>query len=154
WDQLNKELAGALTTLYQQGIRPEQLDAARADTAKALPASWTDRQKRVGSELLKQSLQPNLTFDASATAAAQQAARNNVSPVQVQVTANEVVVREGQVVTEQDLEQLRALGLVNPGIDWKSAIALRRWALLISAVLRLCGRRYAAGPWPGARQLR
>ena len=153
WDQLNKELAGALTTLYQQGIRPEQLDAARADTAKALPASWTDRQKRVGSELLKQSLQPNLTFDASATAAAQQAARNNVSAVQVQVTANEVVVREGQVVTEQDLEKLRALGLVNPGIDWKSAIGLLSWALLIAGVLGLFVERYAAESWTDDRKL-
>src|SRR5438128_1910010 len=153
WDQLNKELAGALTTLYQQGIRPEQLDAARADTAKALPSSWTDRQKRVGSELLKQSLQPNLTFDANATAAAQQAARNNVSPVQVQVTANEVVVREGQVVTEQDLEKLRALGLVNPGIDWKSAIGLLSWALLIAGVLGLFVERYAAESWTDDRKL-
>ena len=67
--QLNQELGGALTTLYQQGIRPEQLDATRADTLKALPPAWTDRQKRIGAELLKQSLQPNLTFDASATAA-------------------------------------------------------------------------------------
>jgi putative nucleotidyltransferase with HDIG domain len=153
WDQLNKELGGALTTLYQQGIRPEQLDAARADTAKALPISWTDRQKRVGSELLKQSLQPNLTFDANATAAAQQAARNDASPVQVQVTANEVVIREGQVVTEQDLEKLRALGLVNPGIDWKSAIGLLGWALIIAGVLGLFVERYAAESWTDDRKL-
>ena len=153
FDQLNKELGGALTTLYQQGIRPEQLDAARADTAKALPISWTDRQKRVGSELLKQSLQPNLTFDANATAAAQQAARNDASPVQVQVTANEVVIREGQVVTEQDLEKLRALGLVNPGIDWKSAIGLLGWALIIAGVLGLFVERYAAEAWTDDRKL-
>jgi len=41
---------------------------------------------RIGAELLKQSLQANLAFDSNATAAAQQAARNNVAPVQVQVT--------------------------------------------------------------------
>ena len=119
FDQLNKELDPALKTLYGQGggIRPEQLDAARADTTKALPSAWTDRQKRIGAELLKQSLQANLSFDQSATQAAQQAARNDVEPVQVQVTAGEVVVREGQVVTELDLEKLRSLGLVNPGID-------------------------------------
>ncbi len=153
FDQLNKELGGALTTLYQQGIRPEQLDAARADTAKALPISWTDRQKRVGSELLKQSLQPNLTFDSNATAAAQQAARNDASPVQVQVTANEVVIREGQVVTEQDLEKLRALGLVNPGIDWKSAVGLLGWALIIAGVVGLFVERYAAESWTDDRKL-
>ncbi|HLZ48149.1 MAG TPA: HDIG domain-containing protein [Candidatus Limnocylindria bacterium] len=153
FDQLTKELDTALKTLYQPGIRPEQLDAARADTLKALPPAWTDRQKRIGAELLKQSLQPNLTFDANATAAAQQSARDNVAQVQVQVTAGEVVVREGQVVTEQDLEKLRALGLVNPGIDWKSAIGLLGWALIIAGVLALFVERYAPEAWTDDRKL-
>jgi putative nucleotidyltransferase with HDIG domain len=153
FDQLNKELDGALKTLYAQGIRPEQVEAARADTAKALPAPWTDRQKRVGGELLRQSLQPNLAFDSNATAAAQQSARNSVAPVQVQVTAGEVVVREGQVVTEQDLEKLRSLGLVNPGIDWKSAVGLLTWALIIAGVLALFVERYAEEAWSDDRKL-
>jgi putative nucleotidyltransferase with HDIG domain len=153
FDQLTKELDTSLKTLYQQGIRPEQIDGARADVAKALPQQWTDRQKRLGGELLKQNLQVNLAFDAAATAAAQQSARNNVNQVQVQVTAGEVVVREGQVVTETDLEKLRALGLVNPGIDWKSAIGLLGWALLIAGVLGLFVERYAQEAWSDDRKL-
>ena len=153
FDQLSKELDPALRTIYQQGIRPEQLDAQRADTTKALPLAWTDRQKRIGAELLKQSLQANLSFDANATAAAQQVARDNVAPVQVQVTAGEVVVRDGQVVTEQDLEKLRALGLVNPGTDWKSAIGLLSWALLIAGVVALFVERYAEEAWADDRKL-
>jgi putative nucleotidyltransferase with HDIG domain len=153
FDQLSKELDGALKTLYNQGIRPEQVEVARADTAKALPTAWTDRQKRIGAELLRQSLQANLSFDANGTAAAQQVARNNVAAVQVQVTAGEVVVRDGQVVTEQDLEKLRALGLVNPGIDWKSAIGLLIWALLIAGVLALFVERYAQEAWSDDRKL-
>jgi putative nucleotidyltransferase with HDIG domain len=154
FDQLANQLDPALKTLYGQGIRPDQLDAVRTDSApKALPSAWTDRQKRVGAELLKQSLQPNLIFDANGTAAAQQNARNNVAPVQVQVTAGEVVVRDGQVVTEQDLEKLRALGLVDPGIDWKTAIGLLSWALLIAGVLALFVERYAEEAWSDDRKL-
>ena len=153
FDQLSKELDTSLKTLYQQGIRPEQVDAARADVGKALPQQWTDRQKRLGGELLKQNLQANLSFDATATAIAQQAARTNVAPVQVQVTAGEVVVREGQVVTGLDLEKLRALGLVNPGIDWKSAIGLLSWALLIAGVLALFVERYAQEAWGDDQKL-
>ncbi|HVR88856.1 MAG TPA: HDIG domain-containing protein [Candidatus Limnocylindria bacterium] len=153
FDQESKDLDPALKTLYAQGIRPEQLDAARADTAKALPQTWTDRQKRVGAELLKQALQSNLVFDPNATAAAQQSARNGVAPVQVQVTAGEVVVREGQVVTDRDLEKLRALGLVNSGIDWKSAVGLLIWALLIAGVLGLFIERYAEEAWADDRKV-
>ena len=153
YDQVSQGLDPALKTLYTQGIRPEQLDAARADTVKALPPTWTDRQKRVGAELLRQVLLSNLQFDANATAAAQQSARNGVAPVQVQVTAGEVVVRDGQVVTEQDLEKLRALGLVNPGIDWKSAAGLVIWSLLIAGVLALFIERYAPEAWTDDRKL-
>ena len=153
FDQLSKEIDASLKTLYGQGIRPEQLATASADAGKALPQVWNDRQKRVGTELLKQNLQANLIFDPTATAGAQQAARNNVSPVQVQVTAGEVVVRDGQVVTEQDLEKLRALGLVNPGIDWKSAVGLLSWALLIAGVVALFMERYATEAWSDDRKL-
>ena len=152
-DQESKDLDPALKTLYAQGIRPEQLDAARGDTAKALPQTWTDRQKRVGAELLRQALQSNLVFDPNATAAAQQSARNGVTPVQVQVTAGEVVVREGQVVTDRDLEKLRALGLVNRGIDWKGAVGLVIWALLIAGVLGLFVERYAEEAWADDRKV-
>ncbi|MEP7003911.1 MAG: HDIG domain-containing metalloprotein [Chloroflexota bacterium] len=153
FDQLSKEIDASLKTLYGQGIRPEQLAIAASDAGKSLPQVWNDRQKRVGTELIKQNLQPNLIFDAIATAGAQQAARNNVSPVQVQVTAGEVVVRDGQVVTEQDLEKLRALGLVNPGIDWKSAVGLLSWALLIAGVVALFIERYATEAWSDGRKL-
>jgi putative nucleotidyltransferase with HDIG domain len=153
FEQLSKEIDASLKTLYGQGIRPEQLATTTADTAKAVPQVWTDRQKRVGAELLKQNLQPNLIFDPNATAGAQQTARNNVSQVQVQVTSGEVVVREGQVITEQDLEKLRALGLVNPGIDWKSAVGLLGWALLIAGVVALFVERYAQEAWSDDRKL-
>ncbi len=153
FDQLSKEIDASLKTLYGQGIRPEQLATAQVDAGKALPQVWNDRQKRVGSELIKQNLQPNLIFDANATAGAQQAARNNISPIQVQVTAGEVVVRDGQVVTEQDLEKLRALGLVNPGIDWKSAVGLLSWALLIAGVVALFIERHATEAWSDDRKL-
>ena len=153
YDALAKELDPALKTLFGQGIRPEQLEAARADASKALPQAWSDRQKRVGTELLKQELAPNLAYDAAATVAAQQAARNSVALVQVQVTADEVVVREGAVVTTGDLEKLRALGLVNPGIDWKGAAGLLIWALLIAGVLALFVERYAQEAWSDDRKI-
>ncbi|HEY8656619.1 MAG TPA: HDIG domain-containing metalloprotein [Candidatus Limnocylindria bacterium] len=153
YDALAKDVDPALKTLFGQGIRPEQLETARADASKALPQAWSDRQKRLGTELLKQTLAPNLAYDAAATTAAQQAARNSVSPVQVQVTADEVVVREGAVVTTQDLEKLRALGLVNPGIDWKGAAGLLIWALLIAGVLALFVERYAQEAWVDDRKI-
>jgi putative nucleotidyltransferase with HDIG domain len=147
WDQVAASLDGALRTLYTQGIRAEQLDAVKADAGKALPAGWTERQKRAGAEILKQNLDVNVKVDQLATNLAQQDARNGVTPVQVQVTAGEAVVRTDEVVTKLQVEKLRALGLANEGNDWRAAIGLLLWAGLIAGVLALFLERYATEAW-------
>src|SRR6266566_872731 len=147
WDQVAATLDGALRTLYTQGIRAEQLDAVKADVAKALPAGWTERQKRAGTEILKQNLDVNVKVDELATSLARQDARNGVTPVQVQVTAGEAVVRTDEVVTTLEVEKLRALGLANEGNDWRGAIGLLLWAGLIAGVLALFLERYATEAW-------
>ena len=153
WDQVAAGLDSALRTLYQQGIRAEQLDAARADVVKALPAGWTDRQKRTGAEILKQNLNVNVKVDDLATNLARQDARNGVTPVQVQVTAGEVIVRDGDVVNGLQVEKLRALGLANEGTDWRGAIGLVLWAGLIAGVLALFLERYATEAWLEDRKM-
>jgi putative nucleotidyltransferase with HDIG domain len=153
WDAVSKEVDNALRTLYQPGIRPEQLDAAREASATALPPAWTDRQKFVGTALVRQFVDSDVALDEIQTASAQQTARNRVPPVQVQVVAGEVVVREGTVVSELDVEKLRVLGLVHTGIDWPGAVGLTVWAVLIAAVLALFVARYATEAWNDDRKM-
>jgi putative nucleotidyltransferase with HDIG domain len=153
WDQLAAALDGALRTLYGQGIRAEQVDAVRADAVRALPAGWTDRQKRVGAELLKQNLEANVAVDQFATRLAKDDARNAVTPVQVQVTIGEVVVRDGEAVTALQVEKLRALGLASEGTEWRGAVGLVIWALLIASVLALFIQRYATEAWLDDRKM-
>src|SRR5438034_3810814 len=153
WDQVAAGLESALRTLYSQGIRAEQPDRVRADAVKALPAGWTDRQKRAGAEILKQNLNVNVKVDDLATNLARQDARNGVTPVQVQVTAGEVVVRDGDRVDGLEVEKLRALGLANEGNDWRGAIGLVLWAGLIAGVLALFLERYATEAWLEDRKM-
>jgi putative nucleotidyltransferase with HDIG domain len=153
WEQVAAGLDSALRTLYAQGIRTEQLDAVKADAVKALPAGWTERQKRAGAEILKQNLAVNVKVDELATSLARQDARSGVTPVQVQVTAGEVVVRDGEVVSGLEVEKLRALGLANEGNDWRGAIGLILWSFLIAGVLALYLERYAAEAWLDDRKM-
>ena len=153
WDQVGTSLDGVLRTLYAQGIRTEQLDAMKADAGKALPAGWTERQKRAGTEILKQNLDVNVKVDELATSLARQDARTGVTPVQVQVTAGEAVVRTDELVTTLQAEKLRALGLANEGNDWRGAIGLLLWAGLIAGVLALFLERYATEAWLEDRKM-
>jgi cyclic-di-AMP phosphodiesterase PgpH len=153
WDAVAAGLDGPLRTLFAQGIKPEQLDAVKADAGKALPPTWTDRQKRVGTEILRQNLDANVTVDQLATSLAQQDARNAVTPVQVQVAAGEIVVRDGEVVSGLEVEKLRALGLANEGTDWRGAVGLLIWSGLIAVVLALFIERYATEAWLDDRKM-
>ena len=153
WDGMSRELERLLATLYTPGIREEQLGQARADVPKVLPSGWTERQKRAATELLRPHLEVSEIYDAAATTAAQFAARANVSAVQVQVAAGEVLIREGQVVAPQDVEKLRALGLANTGLDLKGAFGLLVWGILIAGVLALFAERYAQESWADDRRV-
>ena len=153
YDGMAKELDNTLRSLYGQGVRPEQVAMVQAEAGKALPPAWTDRQKRVATEIVRQFIEANVTLDQVATANARQTARQAVAPIQVQVVAGEVVVRGGSVVSALDVEKLRALGLVNQGIDWPGAIGLIIWALLVAAVVGLFVERYATEAWNDDRKL-
>jgi putative nucleotidyltransferase with HDIG domain len=153
WDQVVAGLDSPLRTLYAPGIRAEQLDVVKADAGKALPAGWTERQKRSGAEILKQNLGVNVKVDEVATSLARQDARNGVTPVQVQVKAGEVLVRDGDVVKSLQVEKLRALGLANEGNDWRAALGLLLWAGLIAGVLALFLERYATEAWLDDRKM-
>jgi putative nucleotidyltransferase with HDIG domain len=153
WDQVASAVDSSLRALYAQGIRTEQVDAVKADAVKALPAGWTDRQKRAGAEIVKQNLDANQKVDQLATTLAQQDARNAVTPVQVQVTAGEAIVRTDDVVTRLEVEKLRALGLANESSDWRGAIGLLLWAALIAGVLALFLQRHATEAWLDDRKM-
>ena len=153
WDALTQGLERTLQSVSTPDIRPDQLDLIRADLPRAIPAAWSDRQKRVALELVRGHVLANVAFDPIATQLLQQAARAAVGPVLVQITGGEVVVREGQVVSPADVEKLRALGLANAEIDWKSAIGLFLWSLLIAAVLGIFVSRYAEDAWADDRRV-
>ncbi len=153
WDAVAKATDRTIQDLYAQGLREEQVTQATADVIKALPAAWSDRQRRLAGALLQQHVRANDQSDPGATVAAQAAARAAVAPVQVQVTAGEVVVREGSVVTPQDVEKLRALGLVDEGPDRALAVGLAGWAFLVAGVLALFIERYAEEAWADDNKL-
>jgi hypothetical protein len=153
WDAVAKEADRALQNAYAQGLREEQVDGTTAEIARAWPQAWSDRQKRVASALLSQHIKANDLADPAATVAAQAAARAAVQPVQVQVTAGEVIVREGSVVTPQDVEKLRALGLIDQPPDRGIVIGLLGWAFLVAGVLGLFIERYAEEAWADDRRL-
>jgi putative nucleotidyltransferase with HDIG domain len=153
WSMLNKDLPDLLRTILTQDVRTEDLDQVKADAQKSFPPAWSTRVRRVAMEYLKRYIVANTSYDQQATEQAQQTARNNTPPVVVQVLANEVIVREGQAVTPDVAEKLRAEGLSSEGVDWKGAIAFVVWSALVAAMYVLYLARYQPDVWRDARRL-
>ncbi len=59
--------------------------------------------------VLQKMLRPNLTFNKNETEARKRAAREEVKPVLSQVKKGEMIVREGERVSEEQIKKLRAL---------------------------------------------
>lgn len=147
WDAVSKTADRTLQDLYAQGLREGQVAQTVAEAVKGFPPTWTDRQRRVAETFVEQHARANDVPDPAATLAAQSAARAAVAPVEVQVTAGEIVVRDGSVVTPQDVEKLRALGLVDQPADRAPIVGLVVWAFLVAGVLGLFVERYAGEAW-------
>ena len=153
WDAVAKEADRSLQNVYAQGLREEQVDQTTADITRSWPQAWNDRQKRAATALVAPHVHANDLADPAATVAAQAAARAAVQPIQVQVTTGEAIVREGQVITPQDMEKLRALGLVDQAPDRALILGLILWAFLVAVVLGLFIERYAEEAWADDRRL-
>ncbi|MFA4015818.1 MAG: hypothetical protein RUDDFDWM_000911 [Candidatus Fervidibacterota bacterium] len=56
-------------------------------------------------------LEPNLVYDAKATQQLRDKLIKNISPIRKRLNAGELVAKSGQVVSEEDIEKLKALGI-------------------------------------------
>jgi putative nucleotidyltransferase with HDIG domain len=153
WNALTRDGPDLLRSVLAREIRAEELEQVRQDVPRVLPPNWTSRQKRVATELLQRLTESNSTFDEAATERARQNARDKVLPVSVSVVAGEVVVRDGAVVTAQDVEKLEKIGLQNPGVDWKVALGLVLWSFLVAAVFTLYMQRFQPEVWADIRRV-
>lgn len=95
---------------------------------------------------------PNIAEDAAETERLRDAARSDVAPTIVTFTRGQVVVSEGQVLTEGDIEALRETGLLSDRLDLYGLGA----GVLVAAgfAVLIGGSMYLSGPWAAPAQRR
>ena len=74
--------------------------------------------------ILNTTVQPNMNFNEEGTQERRKEARENVEPVTRTVRQGEVIIRKGDVVTEEDIKVLEALGLQKPHVDYVNIIGI------------------------------
>jgi hypothetical protein len=114
------------------------VEAARRsarEAANKLPLAAPARE--LVSAIAESCIRPNRSENVEATKELRVAARRAVPPVRKNIVGGEVVVAKGKIVTREDLQALRALGLLRPAPDpWQIAAIV---ALCALAVVGLAG---------------
>jgi len=150
-----EDAASALiqSTLQARLVDSDLADAARDVMSHASSLAFPSQQRRLIAAVAVSALRPTLVADAEATRAARDAAGDAVEAVVVARQAGENIVVEGEVVTAQDLEIIKRLGLLDQSGSPVSLVALVSLvAIMIGAVGGYIWR-YDPEVWASMRSL-
>lgn len=137
--QVDTQTRELVTIVLNDTILPEQLPDARqrlATNADLLPMSATAR--RIVSAVGQAVLRPTLELDEEATAKAREEAMEKVEPIVITKQPGENIVVRGQIVTAEQVELLKILGVFDNSTDWPA---------LLASILLLSGMVFASGTY-------
>jgi hypothetical protein len=125
------------TTISVDQVRT--LERIRQEVDSWLPAllRYHELPRQSTSRLVKELLQPNLSFDLQATQATQREAVADVDPVYVILKKGKVVVRQGDEISSGQLRQIEAIG--NLPQESSSPAQVVSLAFLIGSLLAVFG---------------
>lgn len=127
-------LITSLTEILGKGVKQNEVDEAKKEVQQFIRmSSLKDELKNTLSMLVDFAVVENSFFDPEATSEARKEAENNVEPVIIQ--AGDVIVREGQTITNQIYEELKLVGLLSKERSMFPIIGLIFLILLIVAVI-------------------
>ncbi len=142
WAVVRTEALTVLEQVMRNSVRADELDEARRSAQLRISVNLTDEQSQMVIALVRPLLIPNSFYNETATQAARQAAAAAVQPVVKQIVRGQAVVTRGRVVTEEDLEALRALGLLQPEFSWAGTVSAVLAGVITAVLLVIYVRRF------------
>jgi putative nucleotidyltransferase with HDIG domain len=114
-NELQARLERIFEEIMSKGIKQEGLQIALRQVFQEINLMPFSPEIKQGMEkLLTPLIQPNMIYNAEATEANREAARQAVEPVRI--LKKSLIVQEGEKITEKHIAQLEALGLLGPRI--------------------------------------
>ena len=119
WQATRRAIETAARQMLAQGISPGLppsvlRSAISVHLEEKLPATTV----ALGSEILRETLTPNLVEDTTQTERQAEAVASAIEPVMLRVEAGEAIVNSGEVISREQFLLLDALGLSQRGISW------------------------------------
>jgi hypothetical protein len=135
WRTVVDQAIAVLGEIMRREVREDQLEIVRAQVPTYINVNLTTPQARIVNEWVQGLIVPNSFVDEERTQAAREKARQAVEPVRVTFERGQTVIREGEVVTDLDVEALQALGLQRTESTLGTIISVLLYVLLLVIVL-------------------
>ena len=120
WQDVDTEALRLVDRAMSDQLESDQVEAAVAQLPERVSSLLTTRQQSVAIALARPFIRANVFIDDEATIAKRQAAADAIPPVEVSVQAGQALVRDGDVITAEDVEALEVLGLFEGQENWNS----------------------------------
>lgn len=154
FDALNRQVTAGLTALMSTPLKPDQLGPAIQEFVRSLPASQlTPDQSEALAGVLRLYALPTFRLDEQATETKRADARSHVAPVFRTFAAGQVIVTDGQEITAQDIEALKATGVIEDGIDFYAVAGGVIIALAAGLLLAAYTFIFQPFPSPASRRM-
>lgn len=135
WDAVAAQAVQLVDTTMEAELQSDQVEAARAGLSQDVSSLLTTAQQDLAVAIASPFIRPNVFIDDEATQAKRQAAIDAVEPVVVSVKEGQAIVRDGDVVTEREIEALEALGLLRSQLDVHERLGTSLVMIVLSALL-------------------
>jgi putative nucleotidyltransferase with HDIG domain len=153
WELVRQETLTVVDEAMRNQIRQDRLEEARTAIPLLVPLGLPETEAKVVTALAQHLIVPNSTLNLQLTEQYRQAARENVQPVQQSFDLNSTIVREGEVVTEADLEAMQQFGLLQSETDWIDSARYLVVVLLLVTLLGIYIQRFYPSYLANARYL-
>ena len=153
WESIAAEIQIVLERAMREEIRENTLSDERRKVAARVRLDLTDEDAVIVSKVVEDLLVPNSFYNAERTEQRRTEAREAVEPITETLERNEIILRTGDIVTDLDVEALRALGLQQPTWSWQDLAEAGAFVLLLGLVLLYYLWRMEPELWLRPRQV-
>lgn len=153
-DQLEDHSKAILRKYLYRGIRDEELENVRKQAAADVERlGLGERGVLVLLEITQPHLRPNFVLNVRETDLRRKAAIRKIEPVRITVKSGQIVVRRGDVVTDEQMQMMAELGLHRAQVSMVRILGLALYVLLIMGLLLLFFQRFLPDIFADDRRL-
>ena len=125
WNQVRLETRALLYQVMRQDeISVETLGIVLERVPALVPLDLPQDAASLVTALVQHFIKPNSFYDQAATQEAKQQAAQETGPVFRTIRSDEVIIREGNVITDLEMEMLVQLGLTAQQRDWQNFVSI------------------------------